>query len=746
MQGQKRLIFSILPLFIFNCSQKEELFTLVDSQISCSIVMDLGSYATAQEAYDDYKNIDWFDNKLMQDNICQTALAALELQQYLSHILNIPKTHLPIIDDNSVPAQGNMIILGLPREADLKKVLKPAKKHWKKSRSASTQALRIDSFYNSNRRGMVLSGRTATGTLYAVYELLSRYGVRWFAPEADSEFIPRMHKIDIFSIHDFVDPEMQIRGFWMDARRQSTQEDIELYRWLGRNRINMFWNREENIAALKQRGILLNSGRQDIFTTLIKPEYGYRYNHPNAQNDDHFPMDPYIISDLFEGDANDDKVLSYEEAHPEWFDVSQDSAIAAVSAPHICLSHTDAVKEFSEITLDKLRYGEWQTCDIIDLWEPQEWCSCEICRQMGNNADKLLYVMYKINQSITKAQEDETLQRPIFLHGYIQKFAAEAPSIKLPKNFNSDNMAVFLFTGPRCYNHYIISPGCTAINIWFSRSLLEWKKEKALYTGDLYIAENYNADYIYNLPATHSEMMRLDIPAYIELGIRGINFQHMRIHNNGVQKLLNYQFSRQSWDKDVAVDTLRDEYFTYYYQNSGELARQYYERLEVAMATISTWGYYLPRRSDMLLKSDNDPHSQMSFIIDERFVAKDSVTGVDFSKLWENTYHNIYEARYLMDQLDSLAASPIIRDRLSDLNRQLEYTELIVNLYDNIISYITSKKDEDYIQEEAIIRMNENKAKLLAMPIETSLAGSTSAYEASGVQHIVDLLNRDFGD
>ena len=83
-------------------------------------------------------------------------------------------------------------------------------------------------------------------------------------------------------------------------------------------------------------------------------------------------------------------------------------------------------------------------------------------------------------------------------------------------------------------------------------------------------------------------------------------------------------------------------------------------------------------------------------------------------------------------------------DKIADLNQQLEYTELVVNLYDNIITYITSREDEDYIQEEAIIRMNENKLKLRALPIMSSLKGATTAYEICGVQHIVDLLNNDF--
>lgn len=744
---RSRLLFLFfLPLFMISCSQKQELFTLVDSQTPCTIVLDLGDYATVQDANAAYADIDWFDNQHKQDNVCQTALAALELQHYLSKILNIPQSYLKIVDDSQTPEDGSLIILGLPPASGLKKFIKPVKRNWRKSKSASDQALRIDSFYSKKQRGLVLSGRTATGTLYAVYELLTRYGVRWFAPEANSEYVPRVHKIDIFSIHDLVDPELKIRGYWIDDRRRSNQGDAELYQWLGRNRINLFWNHEKDIAALKQRGVLLNTGRQDVITTLLRPEYDYRYNHPNVPNDDQYTMDPYIVSDSFKGDQNGDNKISYGEAHPEWFDMSLDSTSdgTAIATPRLCLSQADAINEFSQIVVDKLLYGEWQTCDIVDLWQPAQWCSCEKCQQMGNDADKLLYVMFQVNKAIQAATKSGKLDRPIFVHGYLRKFAAEPPGIKLPKDFHGKNMAVYLFTGPRCYNHYIISPGCTDINIWFSRALLEWRSETCNYQGDLYIAENYNADYIHNLPATHSEMMRIDIPAYVELGVTGINFQHMRIHNRGVQTLLNYQFARQTWDKDLAVDTLRNEFFATYYQEAGELVQKYYERIELAMATISTWGYYLPRRAQELLKRENSPDFDGTFLINERFVMTNSASGADFGALWENTYHNIFEARYLMDQVKLMDLSPLVRKRVSELERQLSYTELTINLYDNIITYLTSRADERYVQEEAIIRMKENKAKLQAMNIESSLQGETNAYKALGIQKIVDMVNQDF--
>lgn len=733
----------LLGLFLLSCAPKETLFNLVDQETPCSIVLELGGYESVQHAHDARNSIDWFDNEVTNDDICRNALAALELQKHLCRILNVPEEHVPIISMNRIPERGNLIFIGAPTNPDFTKLRKRTKRYWDKyPKDADAQVFRVDSFSSTTHQGLVLSGPSSISTLYAVYELLTRWGVRWYSPDGLNDYIPTFDNISVLNMHFSVEPSVKLRGFWMDVARQDTLADSSFVVWMGRNRLNQYCNARGNINALKQRGVFLNTGRQDVFTTLLKPEYQYRYNHPTFLRDDQYPIDPYIESEYYKGDVDEDGKLSYGEAHPEWFGIEKDTSDHAAVSPdfsHICLSHPDAVKEFAQMIVDKLCYGDWKTCDIVDLWMPEIWCTCEKCQTMGNDADKLLYLMYNVNAAIDKARNADELKRRILVHAYAHNSSLTPPSVAVPKDFHTANTAVYLFTGPRCYNHFIIDTKCTDINFWFIKDLLEWLEQKNFYNGDINIAENYNADYFHALPTVHSRVMTIDLPAYAELGVHGVNFQHVRLHHAGVQTLTNYQFARELWDTQISVDTLKAEYFTQYYAGISELMHQYYDRIELAMSTVATWKYYLPRRGFSALNALADSGAT-TIMINEKFTAEQSENPVNFNQMWENTYHLIFEARYILDQVLMKELPEPMASHIEDLNRHLRYAELLVNVYDNIYSYFTLGHEEEAAREEALIRLVENRDRLADFVIVSPLFGVTNGLESSGVRDLIDEL------
>ncbi len=445
-----------------------------------------------------------------------------------------------------------------------------------------------------------------------------------------------------------------------------------------------------------------------------------------------------------EGDIDGDNKLTYAEAHPEWFGIEKntsDHLQASADYSHICLSHPDALRELSQTIVDKLCYGDWKTCDIVDLWTPELWCTCDKCQNMGNSADKLLYLMVHVNAAITKARETGILNRRVLVHGYAQDASLHPPSTPVPNDFNTDNTAIYLFTGARCFNHFIIDPKCTDINIYFIKDVLGWLQQDNLYGGDINIAENYNAEYSHNLPTVHSKIMTIDLPAFAELGIGGMNFQHVRLHNAGVQTLTNYQFARQLWDAEVSVDTLKAEFFAQYYAGLSELMHLYYERIELAMSTVATWRYYLPQRGFSALNALADSGST-TIMVNERFTSHQSENPVNFNEMWENTYHLVFEARYVMDQVLVKELPEPLASHVNELNQQLLYAELLVNVYDNIYSYFTLGHGEEAAREEALIRLAENRDLLAEYQLDSSIFGFKNGLESSGVQDIIDeLLN-----
>lgn len=743
----KALVVLFLSVLLFlTCGQEETPFVLADTHTRCAIILELGDYDSAEAAHNAYSTINWFDETTQQDDICRSALAALELQHYLSRLLNIPRSHVPIYDNESIPAEGNLVFLGLPAAPEFGALTQKIKRRWRRNQTSSPQSFRLDSFNSEFHNGLVLSGKSSVGTLYAVYELLTRWGVRWFSADSLGEYVPRLSTLQINNLHEFVEPPLKIRGMWIDQRRPSNQADSAFVQWMGRNRLNLFWYHEDDVAALKQHGILINTGRTNVFENLLRPQYSYRYNHPKYTGDENFPTDPYVLSDFYKGDINNDGQLSYFEAHPEWFDVDIDSATHAPSdsgITHFCLSHSSALKEFSRLILDKLRFGEWKQCDIVDLWAPENWCACQKCQRMGNDTDKLLYVMYAAGNAIQEAREKGTLNRDAYVFGY-SRDAHQLPTITLPKDFNDNHTALFLFTGPRCYNHFIISPKCININLWFSKALLEWLHEESLYHGDLYIMENYNAEYMHDLPTIHSQIMSLDIPGYAELGVQGLAFMHPRTRDLGVHSLSNYQFARQSWDQYVSVDTLRQEYFAFFYPGIQQVMSDYYSQLGRAMANISTWKYYLPLRADELEQDIEADTGSGVIPMNERFQQQRSTEAPNFNTSWETTYHDIFEARYLIDEAMSKGLPETIQQRLQELEYQLQYAELTINLYDNIITFFTQRDADQVIREEAILRLQDNMEKLSQFEIKSPALGVTNGLEASGVQNLVDKLVAEY--
>jgi len=736
--------YSILVLVIalgsFMCSQKELPFTLIEGDQPCPIIVNIDPFDTVSKARDAWSSINWFDYDKKKDEASQKALAASELQTYLCRITGAPQSRFPIVQLDTLRT-GNAIYLGQPDRDMNPQLSKKIKRYRRSQKSHSSQEFRIDTFQFDQYQGLVLSGSTATGILYAVYEVLHGWGVRWYTPDEEGEHVPTRMILELSPTHRYFTPKFAIRGYWIDGQRSDKGANFQWIQWLGRNRINVFSHRTDDIGALKQRGVLLNTGRQDVYSTMIKPEYTYRYHHPGFQKDDQYPIDPYILSPLFKGDVNGDDILSYGEAHPEWFMPITDSletGIVDTTCTHICLSHTDAVKELSSLIVDKLRIGEWQTCDIVDLWSPEIWCPCKKCQQMGNDADKLLYLLYHVNKAVQNSRKKGLLQRQIYTHGYLRDTLGHLPSVELPRDFTSEYTALFLNLKGRCYNHYIISPQCIDINIWYSRDLLHWLSLDAIYKGNVYIAENFNAEYFRDLPVVHSEIMRIDIPAYAELGFKGINFRHPRLHDLGTHSLLNYQYAQQVWNPDIDIDSLRTDFFNFYYPGVEELVRNFYDSLERAMVTINSWRYYLPRRYLELL--DNvSADSNATLILNERFSPTHS-SDTNFNDQWENTYLYIHEARYILNQALSIQVPTSLEKRLNVLAYQLQYAEMMINLYDSLIIYLTYERTETDMRQEALLRLEKYKTELETFTIQSPLFGITNGLEASGVTDIVNAL------
>ncbi len=680
MKKKKLLFFLILIPFYYQCSKKPHAFTLMTAQNPCVIMLDLGSYKSAGRANADYDNVDWHKNS--ESDAVRRALCALELRNYLARRVGVPRSKIPIFDDHEPVPKRNVLFIGVPPENDFfSSMRRTVQKRWQSHKNASNQSFRLDSFNTEEKNVLVLSGKTSIGELYAGYELLMQLGVRWFIPGVKGEYVPLSDSLSVPGYRRFYDPQFQIRGFWMDHSKSLVHDSLFI-QWMGRNRLNFYAQHKNANKDMKRRGFMLNTGERHVVTSFVK-----------TRSDE-----------------------------------------SATSTRGFCVSDAEELEQFNAFVLQKITGGAWNGTDVIDVWAPQKWCDCPECKASGNAADKLFTVMESLKQAISNAVDSDRLNRNYQVHGYLHH-----SGVRVPQNVyrfdNHSDITIFLHTGERCFNHYIIDPKCADINYHFAEHLLDWLEKDSPFNGPVGIAENYNADFMRGVPAIFPSIMKIDIPAFAEMGVRGIHYQNPRVQNPGVSGLVNYQFAKQIWFPNVSVDSIQREYFLHQYGPVATTMKKYYTNMEKATRNITTWSYYLPQKLDSLLAFISFKKDKEYWQVNERFAQIDTVTENSFNADWEQSYHAIYEARYLLSKAMEKELPARINERLAVHARDLVYTDLVMNLYDSLISFLTLGKNEPEMREEALLRLQEYASRLKDKP--SQFPGRTQA-EIAGIKRDVN--------
>ena len=181
-------------------------------------------------------------------------IAAQELQNYVEKISG---AKLDIYTDGDNIPNGPRVLVGRSRLTDAMPDLEIP--------TALTEAFREEGYViHSTGDTLVLAGNDTgvpegkklptahaplsmddslyLGTRYAVYDLLNRLGVRWFAPGEYGEVVPKSTTLRIPELSVTERPDFPVRSFWMCG------DDEEMHKqritWMIRNRMNprsVFW-------------------------------------------------------------------------------------------------------------------------------------------------------------------------------------------------------------------------------------------------------------------------------------------------------------------------------------------------------------------------------------------------------------------------------------------------------------------------------------------------------------------------
>lgn len=567
------------------------------------IFVNKGRFSSVAQAAHAETDIDWWDDTCEDAFRVTDCFAAWELATHLFLAHNM-KPDEQVFEAPGETLQSSVTLwIGEPSpDSSIGRAWELYRKEittqWEE---LSDEGYVIRSFKLEASYHLVMAGKGKHSHLYAVYALLEKLGFRWFGLGLQGTHIPNPENMQFEELHMIESPKFKTRGTYSE---HINDDNDELIHWLGRNRINFAsLDKISRPHALKKRGIQLCAGGHNILYRFLNPHVDYPYRHRLFEGNPNFTVpDPYPVSPDYQGDLNEDGVLSYCEAHPEWFGLVNGKRSFDVGegdregyGDNFCTTNEFATSELCHNLVEDLIYGEWHQADYINFWmlDNGTWCSCERCNETGNYSYKLILLVHRLNEEITIARSQGRLKRNVNIIFPIYHETLPAPDRELPAHFDYEHCFPTYFPIERCYVHTIDDIACTETNQELMATFRGWTTAQGRnYKGELYMGEYYNVGSFAGCPVPFISIMSHDIPYYYHAGIRHFHYMHMTGERWGTLTLTNYQLYRMLWDPELDMDALLRDYFSLFYGSASAIMRSFYERLEEAMRNAKYLKHY----------------------------------------------------------------------------------------------------------------------------------------------------------
>ncbi len=655
------------------------------------IVVNRGEYPTAEAAAGDEANVGWDDGQDADDVVCTECYAAVELQRYLREMTGeTAGARFAIVDDDQVPPGGELILLGNlhtnkaiaewgPKLGITGATFADLGPEGYVIKCRGNAGSSTGSAARATGRIMLIGGKGRIGTLYGVYGLLDRLGVRWLSPGAIGEEVPQ-RPLETLPAMDVSDsPAFVTRGFHAWEYRGNP----EFFDWMVRNRMNYWCVQAKDRPGLKKRGIQMNCGNHVLQHRFLSPASPYPYRHSKFPvNDEALPDDPYQVSPEYRGDADGDGKLTYSEAHPEWYGLRKGKRsfnIHGDNGDNFCTSNRYACDEFMKKIVQDLIDGEWADADSINFWtlDGGKWCECEACRALGTPTDRNLLLVHRLRQEMKRAMAQGRLKRNVRIYFLAYADVLEPPTRPLPRDFDYDNCIATYFPIARCYVHTFADPACTEFNTRYQKNFLGWASDpERHYRGQIFIGEYYNVSGYKCLPIMFARTMAVDIPYYHQHGARHMHYMHCTTRNWGTRALTNYHLARLLWDPELDSQALLADYFARRYGPAADVMRRLYDRLDTALSNVTMLKYRLSRR---LSRNEKDLFPQRHMKYEETHFDADD--GPDLVEM----VAAIDECLGLLERARAVKCPQRVRDRLEEDAGPLHYAANTLRFYDVLV-------------------------------------------------------------
>ncbi len=555
------------------------------------IIVSKGAFSTVEEAAYGETKISWADSYADSCRACTECFCALDAKSVFETYKNVNVQVCDIADfsDDS----DALIFLG-----DECARFGAEKYNLPYEKVTREEGFRIFGTEKDGKQIVLLHGDGRRGSVYAMDEYMEYHGIRFISPD-NTSYCTELDKSENKEINIESAPSYRTREASSEFANDTS---MDFLMWLFHNKYNfLFLVKFEHGELLQKLGLGVTAGGHAIWYNYMDINHEYPFKHKIFGGEGK-PEDPYEVSPLYKGDVNGDGILTYGEAHPEWY--------AEIDGEHklyrnyeylargywtgdfICTSNEDATDEFVRLIVNALADGEFREATKFKLstLDNGTWCECEKCKNAGSLSYRILMFAYKLDKAIKKATAEGRIKRRIAILTQAYHETLPPPDRALPEDFDYSAISVGFYVIERCYLHNIDDARCTETNKVIFDNLSQWSG--GYYKGELLIGEYYNVSTFAALPFVLEQRIRNDIPVFYKTGAKHFVYLHMLARTWGVQALNNYLLKSMLWDVNCDCDRVVNEYFLARYGEDAEKMKAVYKEFEEAGANCKYLKHY----------------------------------------------------------------------------------------------------------------------------------------------------------
>ena len=475
------------------------------------------------------------------------------------------KTDYVIVFNNQNPsdkrgAEDLRLFLGKATGADFKITAAKGKKN------IIFDTAQVNDSYKITFKGndIILQGNGINGRAYAVYELLERFGFRWYSAYGDM-YIPEIKELSIETKPFSGVYAFEIRGsqtfYFRRTFMKDHKESSMLYHF--RNRQNILLTELSGI----RNEVLEYTPSTHVLSQYIHPGTNYHHRRLNKQL-------AWIPNKNYFGE------------HPEWFPMDKKGK----RYPHgqLCFSNLQLQEELTKNALEQLKREIARTGRRDGIFSMSmndivyaEFCCCPECKAASvKYGQKGAGAYYKYLFEFCKKVKKLYPEVKISAFAYLS-------TLSMPEHLELPDNLIVIFCP--IYSSYIASlekeGGQRTL-----KTLKKWAGKNADLWYWYYTLPYSSGSYLTVPPMSNITRITEDLRLMKKMGIRGAYIEHdsKASDRTGFFELQSWLLLRLYRNPDENVTQLIREFTDFYYGKAAPLFRKYLYEVEKGCLNIST--------------------------------------------------------------------------------------------------------------------------------------------------------------